>query len=77
MEPTAKLSPLSCVDVKLVTPQLSEDVGAVHEAMALQSPASLDRVMSAGMPAMAGASSSVTVTVKLEELLLPWMSIAV
>ena len=75
--PTGKESPLLCVDVKLVTPQLSSEVGAVQVAMAAQALASLDRLMSAGMPAMDGASLSVTVMSKLAVVMLPASSVAV
>ena len=74
--PTAKASPLLCVDVS-VAEQLSEAVGAVQETMASHSPASLDTAMSAGVSAMAGSSSSVTVTVKEADVLLPAASVAV
>jgi len=75
--PTAKVSPLSCVEVKLATAQLSPAVGAVQDTSAAHSPASLLWLMSAGRPLMVGASSSVTSMSKLSELLLPWMSVAV
>ena len=75
--PTANVAPGLWVDVKLVTAQLSVDVGSVQVTAALQLPASLVCVMSAGVPAMAGASSSVTVMVKLDVLTLLWMSVAV
>ena len=75
--PTANVSPESWVEVKLGTPQLSAAVGAVHVTTALQLPVSLVWLMSAGMPLMLGASSSVTVTVKLDVVTLPWMSVAV
>jgi len=63
--------------VKVVTAQLSEDVGATQFTTALQLPASLLTVMLAGVPLMLGASSSVTVTVKLDVVVLPAASIAV
>ena len=77
MEPTAKESPLLWVDVKVETAQLSPAVGAVQLTAAEQTPASAVWVMSAGVPVMAGFSSSVTVTVKLEEEVLPEGSVAV
>ena len=57
--------------------QLSEAVGAVQEATAEQLPVSLFDAMSAGMPLMAGSSSSETTTLKLVVLLLPAASMAV
>ena len=69
--PTANVAPGLWVDVKLVTAQLSVDVGSVQVTAALQLPASLVCVMSAGVPAIAGSSSSVTVTLKLDVLTLP------
>ena len=75
--PTAKVSPLLWVEVRVDTAQLSEAVGSVQLTAAEQLPASLLCVISAGMPLMLGASSSVTVTLKLDVLLLPWMSVAV
>ena len=75
--PTANVAPGLWVDVKLVTAQLSVDVGSVQVTAALQLPASLVCVMSAGVSAMAGASSSVTVMSKLDVLTLLWMSVAV
>ena len=63
--------------MKLVTPQLSEAVGAVHVTSVVQAPASAFWLMLLGMPLMAGASSSVTVTVKVLVVVLPWMSVAV
>ena len=75
--PTAKASPLSWVEVKLATLQLSLAVGAVQVTTALHSPASAVWVMSAGMPEICGASTSLMVTVKLDVLMLPWMSVAV
>ena len=75
--PTANVAPGLWVDVKLVTAQLSEAVGAVQVTAALQSPASLVCVMSSGVLAMAGASLSVTVMVKLAVVVLPAASTAV
>ena len=75
--PTAKASPGLCVEVKVSTAQLSLAVGSVHVTAAEQSPASLVCVMSAGVPAMTGSSSSVTVMSKDEVVVLPWMSVAV
>ena len=75
--PTANVAPGLCVEVKLVTAQLSLDVGSVHVTAALQLPASFVCVMSAGVFAMAGFSSSVMVTSKLAVVTLPWMSVAV
>ena len=76
MVPTPKVAPLVCVEVKLATPQLSADVGAVQEAAAPQTPMSFDRLMSAGMPAMVGFSPSVTVTVKEAVVVFPAASVA-
>ena len=75
--PTAKVSPLLWVEVKVETAQLSAAVGSVQLTAAEQLPASLVCVMSAGMPLMVGSSSSVTVTLKVDEVVLPWMSVAV
>jgi heme A synthase len=75
--PTANVAPGACVEVNEATSQLSEDVGASHVTTAEQLPASAVWVMSAGVPAIAGFSSSVTVMVKLVEESLPWMSVAV
>jgi len=69
--PTANVSPGLCVEVNVATAQLSDVVGSVQLTAALQSPASLVCVMSAGVPAIAGSSSSVTVTLKLDVLTLP------
>ena len=75
--PTANVAPGLWVDVKLVTAQLSEADGAVQVTAALQSPASLVCVMSSGVLAMAGASSSVMLMSKLAVAVLPAASIAV
>ena len=77
MVPTAKVSPLLWVEVNVDTAQLSDAVGSVQLTAAEQLPASLVCVMSAGMPLMVGSSSSVTVTLKVDEVVLPWMSVAV
>jgi len=77
VSPTGNVAPGLCEDVRLATAQLSVAVGSVHVTTALQLPASLVCVMSAGVPLMLGASSSVTVTVKLDVAVLPWMSVAV
>ena len=61
----------------LVTPQLSEAVGAVQLTRAPQSPASLFCVMSDGMPLKAGFSSSVTVTSNVLVVVFPFTSVAV
>ena len=70
MLPTVNVSPGPCEEVNVATPQLSVDVGSVQLTTALQSPAWLVWLKSAGVPAMAGTSSSVTVTSKLEVLTL-------
>ena len=75
--PTAKVLPEAMSEVKVDTAQLSEAVGSVQLTAAEQLPASLVCVMSAGMPLMLGASSSVTVTLKVDEVVFPWMSVAV
>ena len=64
-------------EVNEAIPQLSESVGAVQVTTALHRPASAFWVMSEGIPAMAGSSSSVTVTVKLAVVTLLWMSVDV
>ena len=69
--PTANVAPGACVEVNEATSQLSEDVGASHVTTAEQLPASAVWVMSAGVPAIAGASSSVTVMSKLVVTMLP------
>ena len=66
MVPKAKVSPESWVEVKLVTLQLSSAVGADQVTSALHKPASLDTVMLAGVPEIAGACVSLTVMVKLD-----------
>jgi len=63
--------------VNVATAQLSEAVGSVHVTTALQLPASLVCVMSAGVPEITGSSSSVTVMLKLDVVELPAASIAV
>ena len=74
--PTANASPLLWVDVKLVTPQLSPEVGSVQLTTALQRPPSLLAERSA-WALMVGASSSVTVMVKVAVLELALASVAV
>ena len=74
--PTAKVSPEPWEDV-IVEEQLSESVGSVQVTTALQSPASLVWLMFEGMPEMAGASTSLTVTVKDVVVVLPQSSSAV
>jgi hypothetical protein len=59
-----------------VVPQLSLTVGAPTVTTALHLPASLAVVMLAGQ-VMTGGSLSLTVTVKLQVLVLPCMSVAV
>ena len=76
-KPTAKVSPGDASPEKVSTAQLSDAVGSVQVTTALHWPASLDTVRSAGVPEIAGSSSSVTVTVKVEVVVLPWMSSAV
>ena len=75
--PTANVSPGLWVDVNVAMAQLSAAVGSVQVTAALQLPRSLACVMSAGVPEMAGFSSSVTVTVKLLVVVLPAASMAV
>ena len=65
------------MDVNVVTAQLSAASGATQVTTALQLPASAVWVMSAGVPEMVGASSSVMVTVKLSLTVLPEGSVAV
>ena len=77
VDPTGNWLPLSESDVKLCTPQLSVDSGAIHVYVAPHWPASLDNVVSAGVLEMIGSSSSVTVTVKLASVEFPESSIAV
>ena len=73
--PTANVSPGSWVEV-MVAPQLSDTVGAVQPTAAPQMPASLDWLISVGVPVMEGASLSVTVTVKEAVAVLPAASVA-
>ena len=75
--PTANVSPGLWVDVNVAMAQLSAAVGSVQVTAALQLPRSLACVMSAGVPEMAGFSSSVTVMSKDAVLTLPWMSVDV
>ena len=75
--PTGKVSPEAASPTIESIPQLSAAVGAVQFTTALQFPASLVWVMSVGMSEITGASSSVSVTVKLEVVVLPAMSVAV
>ena len=77
MVPTAKVSPESWVEVKLVTLQLSSAVRAAQVTSALHRPASLETVMLAGVPEMVGSSLSVTVMVKLDVVALLAASVGV
>ena len=77
VEPTGKVSPLLCEEVNVAMAQLSAPVGSVQLTTAEQLPASLVCVMLAGVPLRDGASSSVTVTVKLAVVVLPAPSVAV
>ena len=60
--PTGNTSPLLCVLVKLVTPQLSDAVGATHVVAAPHTPASFVMLISDGQAIIDGNWSSVTVT---------------
>ena len=64
MLPTLNVSPEDASPEKEATEQLSAAVGAVQVTTALHWPASLDTVISVGVPEIAGSSLSVTVTVK-------------
>ncbi len=75
--PISKKFPEEELQVTISIPQLSEAVGSVQVTTAPQTPGSLVWVMSAGMPLIVGASSSVTVTVKLAVVLVPLESVAV
>jgi hypothetical protein len=75
--PTGNVSPEELVEVDPDTPQLSVIRGAFQLTCAEHRPASLLIEISADNPSILGASSSVTVTKKLEELSLPWMSVVV
>ena len=77
VSPTEKVSPLLWVEVTVGVPQLSADVGSIQVTTAPQLPASLLTEMSAGVPLIVGASSSVTVTVKVAVVSLPSASVAV
>jgi hypothetical protein len=80
--PSLKVSPLAWVEVNEVTPQLSEASGSAAGASgqvttAVDNPASVNTVKSAGTFEMTGASSSVTVTVKELVAVLPARSVTV
>ena len=75
--PTSNVSPLLWVELRVVPGQLSSAVGAVQVTSALHRPTSLDTMMLLGVSEMVGASSSVTVMVKLAVDEFPWMSVAV
>ena len=77
MVPTGKVSPLLFVDVKLVTPQLSDAEGAIQVTAAPHCSASLLTVMLAGISAMAGAWLSVMITSNEALTVLPAASVAV
>ena len=77
MVPVGNVSPESCEEVKVDTPQLSDAVGAVQVTSEVHAPASESWLMLEGMPAITGASSSVTVTVKVLVAVLPEASAAV
>ena len=75
--PTAKKSPLSSVEGKLVTLQLSLEVGAIQLTMAPHWPGSLVTEMLAGTLEITGSSSSVTTTLKEAVAVFPAASVAV
>ena len=77
VRPTGKVSPGWRVLVNDAREQLSLAVGGVQVTTALHWLALLLVVMLAGRPAMVGARLSTTVTVKVQPLVLPAVSVAV
>src|SRR6266571_3042952 len=75
--PFAKAVPLAGMQTTEALPQLSLAVGAVKVATAVHWPASVFFTMLAGQAAMTGASLSLTVTLKVQALVLPLPSVAV
>jgi hypothetical protein len=75
--PTAKTSPLLWLQTVVYDPLLSKNVGAVHVTTALQLPASLSWVMSAGQFVITGLTVSNTVTVNVHVTKFPLWSVAV
>src|SRR5436309_1082657 len=75
--PFAKAAPLTGKQTTEALPQLSLAVGAVKLATAVHWPASVLFTMLAGQAAMTGASLSLTVTLKVQALVLPLPSVAV
>src|SRR6266571_2877058 len=75
--PFAKAVPLAGKQTTEALPQLSLAVGAVKVVTAVHWPASVFFTMLAGQAAMTGASLSLTVTLKVQALVLPLPSVAV
>ena len=74
--PLAKAVPLPGEQTTGALPQLSVAVGAVKVVTAVHWPASVLLVMLAGQAPMTGASWSLTVTLKVQALVLPLPSVA-
>ena len=77
MAPTGNESPELALPENVAIPQLSFAVAAVNVTTAAHCSASAVWVMSEGVPAMTGSSSSVTVMSKVEVAVLPEASVAV
>jgi hypothetical protein len=75
--PRGKLAPLAWLDERLAAPQLSVAVGAVQVEAAVQLVPVVETVRFAGIPAITGSSSSVTVKLKLACEEFPAASVAV
>ena len=71
------VEPEAMSELKLAMAQLSAAAGSLQLTAAEQLPASLVWVRSPGRPLIVGASLSVTVTVKVEVVVLPAASVAV
>jgi len=74
--PSEKRNPEVCVLVKLAIEQLSEAVGAVQVAIALQD-ALAETIMLDGHPVITGLVLSLTITLKVQVAVLPEPSVAV
>ena len=75
--PTAKVAPELCVWTNETKEQLSVAVASVQETSAVHNPASTFLVMFAGVFAMSGFSSSVTVTICVSLAVLPEASVTI
>ena len=74
--PPVKVAPGLWLLVSVVL-QLSVAVGSVQLKVALQLSASMERVVSLGIPLMVGGTVSITVTLKVAVVVLPTLSNAV